>query len=100
MEKKKFRLCDYEFDDYREYIEAEEDLRKIDLIVQELDVGDVDVAARLYTRIRNNEIVFHSKIGINFFMYLSEYTGAIPLLVEPNFLSASRSSSRMSSSLW
>ena len=72
MEKKKFRLGDYEFDDYREYIEAEEDLRKIDLIVQELDVGDVDVAARLYTRIRNNEIVFHSKIGINFFMYLSD----------------------------
>lgn len=72
MEKKKFRLGDYEFDDYREYIEAEEDLRKIDLIVQELDVGDADVAARLYTRIRNNEIVFHSKIGINFFMYLSD----------------------------
>ena len=72
MENKKFRLGDYEFDDYREYIEAEEDLRKIDLIVQELDVGDVDVAARLYTRIRNNEIVFHSKIGINFFMYLSD----------------------------
>lgn len=72
MEKKKFRLGDYEFDDYREYIEAQEDLRKIDLIVQELDVGDADVAARLYTRIRNNEIVFHSKIGISFFMYLSD----------------------------
>lgn len=72
MEKKKFRLGDYEFDDYREYIEAEEDLKKIDLIVQEVDVGDADVAARLYTRIRNNEIVFHSKIGINFFMYLSD----------------------------
>lgn len=72
MEKKKFRLGDYEFDDYREYIEAEEDLKKIDLIVQELDVGDADVAARLYTRIRNNEIVFHSKVGINFFMYLSD----------------------------
>lgn len=72
MENKKFRLGDYEFDDYREYIEAEEDLKKIDLIMQEVDVNDVDVAARLYTRIRNNEIVFHSKIGINFFMYLSD----------------------------
>ena len=72
MEKKKFRLGDYEFDDYREYIEAEEDLKKIDLIMQEVDVNDVDVAARLYTRIRNNEIVFHSKVGINFFMYLSD----------------------------
>lgn len=72
MEKKKFRLGDYEFDNYREYIEAEEDLKKIDLITQEVDINDVDVAARLYTRIRNNEIVFHSKIGINFFMYLSD----------------------------
>lgn len=72
MEKKKFRLGDYEFDDYREYIEAEEDLRKIDLIMQEVDISDADVAARLYTRIRNNEIVFHSKLGISFFMYLSD----------------------------
>lgn len=72
MEKKKFRLGDYEFDDYREYIEAQEDLKKIDLITQEVDINDVDVAARLYTRIRNKEIVFHSKIGINFFMYLSD----------------------------
>lgn len=72
MERKKFRLGDYEFDDYREYIEAEEDLKKIDLIVQEVDINDADVAARLYTRIRNNEIVFHSKVGINFFMYLSD----------------------------
>lgn len=72
MKKKKFRLGDYEFDNYREYIEAQEDLKKIDLITQEVDINDVDVAARLYTRIRNKEIVFHSKIGVNFFMYLSD----------------------------
>ena len=72
MEKKKFRLGDYEFDTYEEYIEAQEDLKKIDLITEEVDINDVDVAARLYTRIRNKEIVFHSKVGINFFMYLSD----------------------------
>ena len=72
MGNRKFRLGDYEFDTYEEYLEAEEDLKKIDLITEEVDINDVDVAARLYTRIRNKEIVFHSKIGINFFMYLSD----------------------------
>jgi sortase B len=69
---KTYRIGDYEFDTYREYIAAREDLRKIDLITEEVDINDVDVAARLYTRIRNKEIVFHSKVGINFFMYLSD----------------------------
>lgn len=72
MEKKKYKLGDYEFDTYEEYLEAQEDLKKIDLITEEVDINDVDVAARLYTRIRNKEIVFHSKVGINFFMYLSD----------------------------
>ena len=72
MGNRKFRLGDYEFDTYEEYLEAEEDLKKIDLITEEVDINNVDVAARLYTRIRNKEIVFHSKIGINFFMYLSD----------------------------
>ncbi len=71
-EKRKFRLGEYEFDSYREYLEAQEDLKKIDLITEEVDINDVDVAARLYTLIRNKEIVFHSKIGISFFMYLSD----------------------------
>ena len=72
MEKKKYRLGDYEFDTYEEYLEAQEDLKKIDLITEEVDINDVDVAARLYTLIRNKEIIFHSKVGINFFMYLSD----------------------------
>lgn len=72
MKKKKYRLGDYEFDTYEEYLEAQEDLKKIDLITKEVDINDVDVAARLYTRIRNKEIIFHSKVGINFFMYLSD----------------------------
>ena len=72
MEKRKFRLGDYEFDTYEEYLEAQEDLKKIDLITEEVDINDLDVAARLYTLIRNKEIVFHSKVGVNFFMYLSD----------------------------
>ncbi len=72
MGKKKYRLGDYEFDTYEEYLEAQEDLKKIDLITEEVDINDVDVAARLYTLIRNKEILFHSKVGVNFFMYLSD----------------------------
>lgn len=81
MGKKKFRLGDYEFDNYKEYIEAQEDLKKIDLITEEVDINDVDVAARLYTLIRNNEIVFHSKIGVSFFMYLSDIVANHSLLM-------------------
>ena len=35
-----------------------------------------------------------------FFMYLSEYAGAMPRRVEPNLLSPSLSSSSSSRSLW
>lgn len=81
MEKRKYRLGDYEFDTYTEYLEAQEDLKKIDLITEEVDINDVDVAARLYTLIRNNEIVFHSKIGVSFFMYLSDIVANKSLLM-------------------
>ena len=81
MEKRKYRLGDYEFDTYKEYIEAQEDLKKIDLITEEVDINDVDVAARLYTLIRNKEIVFHSKVGVNFFMYLSDIVANHSLLM-------------------
>lgn len=81
MGKKKFRLGDYEFDNYKDYLEAQEDLKKIDLITEEVDINDVDVAARLYTLIRNNEIVFHSKIGVSFFMYLSDIVANHSLLM-------------------
>ena len=81
MEKRKYRLGDYEFDTYEEYLEAQEDLKKIDLITEEVDINDVDVAARLYTLIRNKEIVFHSKVGVNFFMYLSDIVANHSLLM-------------------
>lgn len=72
MREKKYKFGEYEFDTYEEYLEAEDDLKKIDLITQEVDINDIDVAVRLYTRIRNKEIVFRSKVGVNFFMYLSD----------------------------
>ena len=68
----KYKIGDYEFHTYEEYLAAQEDVKKIDYITKEVDVSDVDVAVRLYTLIRNKEIVFHSKIGVSFSWYLSD----------------------------
>ncbi|MCR5387645.1 MAG: class B sortase, partial [Lachnospiraceae bacterium] len=69
---------------YEEYIAAEDDLQKIDLITSEMDISDIDVAVRLYTKIRNKEIIFRSKVGINFFTYLSDIvaSGSIAMMEE------------------
>lgn len=72
MADRKYRLGEYEFDTYEEYLDGEEDLKKIDIITAELDITDVDVAAKLYTRIRNKEVVFKGKVGVNFFMNLAD----------------------------
>lgn len=67
-----YKVGDYEFNTYEEYLAAQEDVKKIDYITKEVDISDVDVAVRLYTLIRNKEIVFHSKIGISFTWYLTD----------------------------
>ncbi len=68
----KYTIGDYEFDTYEEYLAAQEDVKKIDYITKEVDITDADVAVRLYTLIRNEEIVFHSKVGISFSWYLTD----------------------------
>ncbi len=72
MADRKYRLGEYEFDTYEEYLDGEEDLKKIEIITGELDITDVDVAAALYTKIRNKEVVFKGKVGVNFFMNLAD----------------------------
>ncbi len=81
---KTYKLGEYEFDTYEEYIAAEDDLQKIDLITSEMDISDIDVAVRLYTKIRNKEIIFRSKVGVNFFTYLSDIvaSGSIAMMEE------------------
>lgn len=68
----KYRIGDYEFNTYEEYLAAQEDVKKIDFITKEVDITDPDVAVRLYTLVRNKEIVFRSKIGISFSWYLTD----------------------------
>ncbi len=68
----KYRIGDYEFNTYEEYLAAQEDVKKIDYLTKELDITDADVAVRLYTLIRNREIIFRSKIGISFTWYVTD----------------------------
>lgn len=68
----KYRIGDYEFNTYEEYLAAQEDVKKIDFITKELDITDADVAVRLYTLIRNKEIVFRSQVGISFSWYVMD----------------------------
>lgn len=68
----KYKIGDYEFNTYEEYLAAQEDVKKIDFITKEVDITDADVAVRLYTLIRNKEIVFRSKVGLSFSWYLTD----------------------------
>lgn len=68
----KYKIGVYEFNTYEEYLAAQEDVKKIDFLTKELDITDADVAVRLYTLIRNKEIVFRSKIGISFSWYVTD----------------------------
>ncbi len=68
----KYKIGDYEFNTYEEYLAAQEDAKKIDFITKELDITEPDVAVRLYTLIRNKEIVFRTKLGISFSWYVMD----------------------------
>ena len=78
----KFVIGDYSFDTFHEYREAQEDVKKIDLINKELDIHDPEVAVRLYNKIRDGEIVFRSPIGKQFFDHISDVVadGSVGLL--------------------
>ena len=68
----KYKIGDYEFNTYEEYLAAQEDAKKIDFITKELDITEPDVAVRLYTLIRNKEIIFRTKLGISFSWYVMD----------------------------
>lgn len=62
-EKNKFIIGGFEFETYYEYRGAQEDVRKIECINEELDIQDPEVALRLYNDIRDGIITFNSPIG-------------------------------------
>lgn len=71
-EEKIYRLGNYEFETLREYRQAQEDLKKIKYITDELDINDPEVALRLYNLMRNKQIRFKSELGKSFFWAISD----------------------------
>ncbi len=67
-----FAIGDFTFDTFHEYREGQEDLKKIEVINNELDVQDPDVAFRLYNLIRDGKIIFHTAIGDDFAAHVAD----------------------------
>ncbi|MBE5917381.1 MAG: class B sortase [Pseudobutyrivibrio ruminis] len=65
-EKKRFIIGGFEFETYYEYRAAQEDVKKIECINEELDIQDPEVALRLYNDIRDGIITFNSPIGAQY----------------------------------
>lgn len=72
MEDKIYKIGDYEFETLREYRQAQEDLKKIKYITDELDIYDPEVALQLYNMMRDQKIRFKSEIGKSFFWCISD----------------------------
>ena len=70
--KEKFKIGEYSFDTFHEYRDAQEDVKKIEVINEELDIHDPEVAVRLYNSIRDGEIIFKSQIGEKFFDHVAD----------------------------
>lgn len=72
MEEKVYKLGNYEFKTLREYRQAQEDLKKIKYITDELDIYDPEVALRLYNLMRSKKIKFKGEVGRSFFWCISD----------------------------
>jgi sortase B len=68
----KFVIGDFTFKTFHEYRDAQEDVKKIELINRELDIHDPATAVRLYNMIRAGEIAFKSPIGEQFFDHIAD----------------------------
>ena len=71
-EVKKFTIGEFTFDTFHEYRDAQEDLKKIECINEELDIHDPEVAVRLYNLLREGKISFRSPIGEQFAEHVTD----------------------------
>ncbi len=63
----------FQFDSYKEYQEAMDDIDKIREISKKMDINETGVAERLYTLIREGKINFRSEaVGNDYLLYLSD----------------------------
>ena len=71
-ENKRFIIGGFEFDNHYEYRQAQEDVKKIECINEELDIQDPEVALRLYNDIRDGIITFNSPIGQQYTKHVAD----------------------------
>lgn len=70
--RREYRIGEFTFHTFKEYRDAEEDLRKISIINEKLDIQDPETAVKIYKSIRDGEITFKSKIGEKFKKHISD----------------------------
>ena len=71
-DKKRFSIGGFEFETHYEYRAAQEDVKKIECINEELDIQDPEVALRLYNDIRDGIITFNSPIGAQYTEHVAD----------------------------
>ena len=71
-EKKRFIIGGFEFENHYEYRAAQEDVKKIECINEELDIQDPEVALRRYNDIRDGIITFNSPIGAQYTEHVAD----------------------------
>lgn len=92
-EVKKFTIGEFTFDTFHEYRDAQEDLKKIECINEELDIHDPKVAVRLYNLMRAGKIEFKTPIGTQFADHISDILAEnnIDLLEDQAFIDEAES---------
>lgn len=69
---RKFKLGDYYFDSFHEYRDGQNDLKKIKLIEDKIDLTNPQMVLRLYNTIRDGQINFKTKIGEDYFSHIGD----------------------------
>ena len=70
--KREYKIGGYVFKTYYEYRNAEDDIKRIEIIKKNIDISDPEAAVKLYNMIREGTIEFKSPIGEKFFDYIGD----------------------------
>ena len=71
-EKNTFKIGEYTFNSFHEYRDGKEDLKKISIIQEKLDIQNPEVAVRIYRDIRDGRLSFKTDIGNDFVRHISD----------------------------
>ncbi len=71
-DKNTFTIGEYTFHSFHEYRDGKEDLKKISIIQEKLDIQDPEVAVRIYRDIRDGRLTFKTAIGKDFSNHISD----------------------------